>query len=266
MRWTAEKIEEIRGLWAGGLKKRQIRETMGLTDGQYQGARMRYNLHAKSGRPLTLADDHPAVVEGRSLFKTENRVRLPVLKPGGHSPKLGRTVTKGAWKGMPIYSLTLEERATCPQLCVHWRDCFGNRMRWAARQPQGHKLESHIAKELEELSRKHPNGFVLRLHILGDFVSVNYAARWSRWMWQFPALRVFGYTAHSPYSPIGKVIAALNKHNPDRWQVRFSEGPPGSFRTGDDGIVCPAQTGKTRSCATCSLCWSTLKPIRFLAH
>jgi hypothetical protein len=34
----------------------------------------------------------------------------------------------------------------------------------------------------------------------------------------------------------------------------------------DGDILCPVQTGKTASCTTCALCWSTKKPIRFLLH
>lgn len=70
-----------------------------------------------------LAAGHPALTEGRTLFPTTvvapaDAARL--LVSGVNSRKLGGEVTKGPWKAMPIYSLTLEERATCPRACHHW--------------------------------------------------------------------------------------------------------------------------------------------------
>lgn len=46
---------------------------------------------------------------------------------GANNPKTGKRITKGLWAGMPIYTLTLEERASCPSYCHMWRDCYGNR-------------------------------------------------------------------------------------------------------------------------------------------
>ena len=47
--------------------------------------------------------------------------------------KLGKRVTKGKLAGFPIYTVTLQERATCPTSCIHWHDCYGNNMMFAVR-------------------------------------------------------------------------------------------------------------------------------------
>lgn len=264
MRWTPEMRERVTALWNGGARKKAIMAATGLSVGQFEGARMRFNLHSPPKPPMTLAANHPAVSEGRSLFPGQTgRLRLPVLKPGLHSPKLGARVVKGRWAGTPMFSLTLEERATCPVSCRHWRDCYGNRMHHAARQPHGAALVNALEGELAELQRRHPGGFVVRLHVLGDFYSVAYVRAWAGWLDRFPALRVFGYTAWQPGTAIGDAVGQIRN---DRFWIRYSDGAPSTLRTGNDGIVCPAQTGATRACATCGLCWTTRRAIRFLSH
>lgn len=266
MRWTPEIVEAVTTLWTAGLGKKEICRQLNLTRGQLEGARMRLNLHAKNGKPLVLAEDHPAIVEGRSLFRSIPELRPPLLKPGLHSPKLGNIVAKGRWRGMRLFSLTLEERRTCPPACTHWRDCYGNHMQWAARQPHGQELVDGLARELAVLGGKHKSGFVVRLHVLGDFYSVPYVEAWRGWLVKHPALHVFGYTAHQPGTPIGVAVQNVRRQFPERWWVRHSDGPRRVLRTGPDGITCPAQTGKSKSCATCALCWTTPQPINFLMH
>lgn len=226
----------------------------------------RFTNHFKVGRPLTLAKDHPAVVEGRTLFPS--RVSDPderLLKSGLHSRKIGDRVVKGRWKGLPIYTLTLEERKTCPRSCHHWENCYGNRMHFPKRYRHGAGLEERLYVELSQLARTHRDGFVVRLHILGDFYSVNYVEQWRRWLTQFPQLRVFGYTAR--FDKIGLALARLHGQFPDRWWVRFSHHDKDTWlSTGESGITCPVQTGKTDCCGTCALCWTVKKPIHFLLH
>ncbi len=146
----------------------------------------------------------PFVVEGRTKFPGSVRLATAgthVLKDGHNSGKIGRHITIGKWKGFQIYTLTLEERATCPRSCKEWRRCYGNNMHYAHRFTAGKLLESQIERDLAELSRVHPNGFAVRLHVLGDFYSEEYVERWRKWIWQFPALHVFGFTARNPKTP-----------------------------------------------------------------
>ena len=119
----------------------------------------------------------------------------------------------------------------------------------------------------------HPAGFVVRLHILGDFYSVDYAELWAEALEAYPALHVFGYTARAPDSDIGTVIAQLLGVHPNRWRVRFSghDGPTdGSIvvESADETehVICPAQLGKTDCCATCAFCWHSDRTVAFLRH
>lgn len=278
MRWTDERKAELRRVW---IEERgsftRVGRRLGVSRASIDGISRRMNLqipHAPVARPQISAG-HPAVVAGRSIFPT--RLRDPVetlLKPGEFSRKLGSVVAKGAWRDMPIFSLTLEERATCPRSCLQWRGCFGNHMQAATRYRHGPALEATLGDELAAMQRRHPRGFVLRLHVLGDFYSVDYVARWAAWLRAFPALHVFGYTAWQRGTPIGDAVARLRDRRWDRFAIRTSGAATGPRTSvidgaGADGVVCPAQTGRTASCGSCALCWSPAArtlPIAFERH
>jgi hypothetical protein len=229
---------------------------------------------------MSLADDHPAVVDGRTLFRA--RVTLPddaprVLIPGHNSRKIGGLVVKGKWAGKPIFTLTLEERKSCWDGCSHWSDCYGNKMNWSRRLKHGAALEERIEAELKQLGREHPQGFVVRLHVLGDFPSVRYVQRWTAWLRKYPALNVFGYTSWPSSTPVGAAIKKLRTEQWDRFAVRTSNQELKRYgantvhrepETGTvpEGIVCPAQTERTECCGTCGLCWQTKRSIAFIAH
>lgn len=240
----------------------------------------RFTDHKPPGFPKMIDPWHPAVSDGTTLYPMR-RVRADqpqrLLKSGHHSRKIGKTVIKGAWRGMPIYTLTLEERATCPRTCNQWSVCYGNSMNWAERISHGPLLEARLRVELGELGIAHPKGFVVRLHVLGDFYSVGYVQCWAAWLDEVPALHVFGYTAWQSDTEIGSSIAKLRYGRWDRFAVRTSNGNAGEPRavilgrvvsgpTHNGGIVCPAQTGATECCGTCGLCWGTKKEIVFLNH
>lgn len=241
------------------------------------GHRLRRFLeHTPPGDPYVLGRDHPAVIEGRTIF-AKRRVEPGfehLFKSGHNNRKIGARVMVGRWRGFPIYTLTLEERATCPPTCAHWRSCYGNVMNWSHRIAHGEELERHLAGELGDLNRRHRNGFVVRLHVLGDFYSVTYVNLWLRWLLMFPALRVYGYTAWPPGTPIGDALAMAREKHWDRFAVRLSNGvgprTTKSVKTAAkapaDAVICPVQTERTECCATCGLCWSTDKQIAFLLH
>jgi len=249
-------------------------------------AARRFQSHYSAGKALELAASHPAVTEARTLFPGrvgtppiawKGKTPLRVLKSGMHSRKIGSHVVKGAWKGFPIFTLTLEERATCPPYCEHWRTCYGNAMDKATRQVAGPDLEGKLSRELAALQKRHSRGFVVRLHVLGDFYSVAYVDQWARWLRAFPALHVFGYTAHRPSSDIGSAIVALRVTRAGRFMVRHSNAGLGyrtrSIHVASEAmageIVCPAQSHAKADaicCGSCALCWSTVKAICFLEH
>ena len=195
----------------------------------------------------------------RLLKSVSENKKLSGRKSGG--------ITKGKWKGMPMYSLTLEERKTCPTACEQWKTCYGNNMPWAHR--LDHKSSDFIpalSREVSELAAKHPNGFVVRLHVLGDFYSVPYVNLWIKLKTKYPNMQIFGYTHRPKTSPIGDAIARLNKAGSwIRWSDTGGEMSANCPPKPED-IVCPEQTGKTESCLTCGLCWSVKLPIGFLTH
>jgi len=250
---------------------------MGRSRGSIAGQSMRMGLQFHGGRAVELKPSHRAIVEGRTLFPHQVRnPTLGVLKPGGNQRKLGGKVFKGAWRGMPIVSLTLEERATCPSSCLQWRNCYTNNMGRSVRYRHGYKLENAIIADLAKLQENHQNGFVVRLHLGGDFYSVAYVDFWADRLDEFPALRVFGYTARQIDDPIGERIAALRDYAWDRFAVRTSgaESGPRTIVVADatmrgDSIVCPAQLSKTTNCGSCGLCWAPAamrRTIAFVEH
>lgn len=235
-----------------------------------------------AGRPANIpAFDTPAIVEGRTVYRST--VVAPeayahnVLKSGFNSSKIGRVVTKGRWKGFPIYTLTLEERATCPTSCRHWRSCFGNQMQHAHRLEHGDALEMRLVEEVIALGQKHRSGFAIRLHVLGDFYSVDYVRLWERLLDIVPQLHAFGFTARwdAKRDPIAAALVRLVLANWDRFAIRFSDAPIDECSTVSvetplqappDAIVCPQQLGKTEACSTCGLCWQSKRPIAFITH
>lgn len=234
-----------------------------------------------------LSLDHPAVTQGRTLFlknvtATADSVRF--LIGGENNAKIGKVVTKGEWAGFPIFTLTLEERATCPRSCALWRDCYGNAMHWPKRwDHRDPAFMPTLREEIEWLSRKNPAGLVIRLHILGDFFSFEYAKLWAEMIDTFPQLHVYGYTARRPDADdaesreIAKGLQRLKEAAWDQFALRFSHETPGPGRSvvfdadpqRPDVIMCPAQPEKTATCGTCGLCWAEAardKTIGFLRH
>lgn len=201
-----------------------------------------------------------------------------MLKRGKQNKKLGDKISVKMWKGMTMYSLTLEERATCPSDCEQWDNCYGDNMPFAHRfdhtDPDFKKL---LEEQLEELNSKHPEGFVVRLHVLGDFYDALYIVQWQIWLHQFENLHVFGYTHHKADSKLGTFIGNINRIYPKRYRIRFSDDWNQEFsahvsttedtvRLLGNGIVCPEQMGQTASCTTCGYCWASDHPVVFIEH
>jgi hypothetical protein len=230
---------------------------------------------APTGAGVAISALHPAHRSGRTIFPSrvfDSDEVQRVLKDGHQQRKIGRTVQKGPRRGWPIFTLTLEERATCPRTCAAWAFCYGNGMQAAERLTAGPALEAALWLELAALQDQHPGGFLVRLHILGDFYSLAYVRLWTAALNCFPALHVFGFTARCPETDeIGAALYDLASRAWDRFAVRFSgaEGPVMASRIGDhdaEAVMCPAQTGASDCCATCMLCVSSQRSILFRRH
>jgi hypothetical protein len=247
------------------------------------GSQRRFTTALTEGRGLVLPAFHHAVRSGRTLFPSrvyDAGEVARVLKDGQQSRKIGKVITKGRRRGWPIYTLTLEERATCPRSCGEWQTCYGNRMQAAERieatgPDRGRALMNRLAHEVVQLAEEHPRGFLVRLHVLGDFFSAEYVAFWAGLLRDVPPLHLFGFTAQNPAGPIGAaVVSMMAEAGWDRAAFRFSGAAgammaarvlnPGESDT--EAIACPAQTGATDCCATCALCWHSQRSISFRRH
>ncbi len=276
MRWGLEQNAEVERMWNEGATQAAIADHFGVSFSAISGRLIRLNLQPRGLRkPLVLAEDHKALASARTLFPSRvvDAGENP-LKPGTYARKLGAVVTKGRWKGFPIYSLTLEERATCPKDCALYRSCYGNGMHLAKRMEHGELLFARLYDQLERLAERHRKGFVVRLHVLGDFHSTDYVEFWRLALKEYFALRIFGYTAWQVGTPIGSAIRRLRHEHPARFKVRHSGARKG-YRTSvvdhedavpADAILCPVERGLTKNCGTCGLCWGTERAIAFVRH
>lgn len=165
--------------------------------------------------------------------------------------------------------------------CTH--NCYGNSMHMARR----HRIDEHfyalLSAELTILAREHRAGFLVRLHTLGDFPSVEYVKFWADMLEKIPQLHVFGFTARNENDPdpetrrIAQAIAFVANQVWDSFSIRFSTPtavPQGATVyekavKSPEVIMCPAQIQATTACATCGLCWADatrFKTIGFLRH
>jgi hypothetical protein len=224
-----------------------------------------------------------AFEEGRTLFQKTVRDPGSKLLVSGHSNvKIGRDVRKGRlFRGYWIFTLTLEERATCPSTCFHWTTCYGNNMPWARRYRHGPELEAALEEQLGAMMAKvgrngtAMKGVLVRLHALGDFYSPEYVEFWGRMLAKYEELAVFGYTARRPWDAIGVAINRLKGLHGRRFAVRWSDGLGGDDSTvpiltesdcPPTAFVCPEQTGRSQCCATCGLCWNSTRNVAFVEH
>lgn len=242
--------------------------------------RSRYEPASLTGSTARLPPfDHPALAQAETMFpltRTAADGRL-VLQSGANTAKIGRRIEKGKWKGFEVYTLTLEERATCPMSCRHWRSCYGNHMHLARRFGHGVALENHLRLEVASLARKHPDGFAIRLHNLGDFYSVSYVEMWRELLDRHRSFHAFGFSARHDYhgDPVAKALIDLIGKRWSRFAIRLSNAPiehcstisiEHPFQKPSDAIICPQQIGKTAACSTCALCWQSTKRIAFIQH
>jgi hypothetical protein len=218
----------------------------------------------------------------KSIFEVPTKpvtsTGLFVLKSADNNKKIGKLMLKSRWKGFPIYSLTLTERETCWAGCQNLDRCYGDNMPFARRYKTGVELERAIEADLATLQKRKPLGFLVRLHVLGDFYSIEYVQFWSDMIAKFPALVVYGYTHYRHHSDIGRAVSELV----ERWPARASflrsdateEDDPlpramtvmrGASQV-EGTVFCPEQTGRAESCGACGLCMGGRVSVTFIDH
>lgn len=237
--------------------------------------------HPKASQ-LKLPGFGGSIEAGRSVF--HNRGVKPVgafkrLLVSGHANvKIGNDVRLGEHHlGYRIYTLTFEERATCPTSCLHWRTCYGNNMPFAKRisHREPRELERRLEAEIQDLLRKPWPGILVRLHALGDFFDEQYVDFWANMLATYDRLAVYGYTARRPSDPIGAAVLDAKRQFGRRFAVRWSDGGEAedctvSIRPGDPkpagAFICPEQTGRVAGCGKCGLCWNKTHNVAFVEH
>lgn len=238
----------------------------------------------------SLPTGHAALTESRTLFPStvvdvDDNFEGNLLVSGENNRKLGKTITKGKFKGYALYGLSLEERATCPDDCSARAFCYGNGMQMARR----HRITepglffAFLEAEIYDILGEQ-DGLMVRLHVLGDFPDEEYVESWGDLLRRNPTLACYGYTHRKPRrlggDRIGDAIETLKREIPDRFRIRWSgtkpqpdgaiiiDKVPDGARVGG-AIVCPAQTDATACCASCGLCWETAtrkETIAFVKH
>lgn len=234
------------------------------------------------GGTTSLAENHRALLNNEPVHADMVRSIRPeeyALKSGHNNPKMADWITAGRWKGMPLFTLTLPELATCPLSCPLRSKCYGKAMPDAIRYVVDDALYAALTLELRLRSLEYPAGFAVRLHVLGDFVDERYLKFWLGKMEEHPALHVFGFTAHPRGNPLGDRI---DRAWSDRWRVRISndvtpkrsahtlkwDGTPLSemLETDLGALICPEERHTKRNCAECGMCWSSDISIAFIEH
>ena len=234
-----------------------------------------------------LAIKNGRTVYTNNVFSTAN-YNTNLLKLSSNK-KLGKFVSKGRHKNKYLYSLSLEERKTCPKTCFHWKTCYGNNMPFAHRFRVSKNLLVRLHKEIKLLSIKHKEGILIRLHVLGDFYSVAYVKFWKKMLSLYPNISIYGYTARTPYSKIGKEIIKLRGEIWDRFSVRLSNNVTHKLTANSEDllseklllsnnviglkcqsshyVICPEQLNQVKDCASCGLCWNNnIDNIIFKTH
>lgn len=153
--------------------------------------------------------------------------------------------------------------------------CYGSNMPFAVRYQHGAALETALDRDLAFLHRKYPQGFVVRLHVLGDFYSVAYVRFWIHMLHKYSTLRIYGYTHRTSNDPIGAEIDRMAAFFKRRVAIRRSHGEMGPLpltttiqearETPDGFILCLYQVNGT-PCTECGLCFNGVTNVAFLEH
>ncbi len=188
----------------------------------------RYHPFRDAKNVQSLSDSHQAIRNRTTVYPStiiHARDVPRLLIDGRNNYKTGDRVVKGPWEGGKIFTLTLPERMTCPRHCNHWLDCYGNAMPFSRRILPSVDLVTRLDQELWHHTHKYKR-VVVRLHVLGDFFSVEYVKSWTKFLALYENLHVFGYTAWRQTDQIGIEIALMMRKYPDRAVIRWSSPLP----------------------------------------
>jgi len=232
---------------------------------------------------MRLKETHNAIVNASTLYNASqftirdvSNYKHRVLKLSTNK-KLGKIVKFGKHKGKRIVTATLIERETCTNECEHYTTCYGNNMPFTHRFEVNEAFMMRLESDIEYYVKKYPQGILIRLHVLGDFESIQYVEFWNRMLYTYSTIAIYGYSRNhmtSKYehiSAIGYKIIAIRNIHKDRFAIRFSNKLDDEFSANSrditsKGITCLSQVKASVSCSDCTLCWASKKPIGFITH
>lgn len=234
---------------------------------------------------VVVSEDTSGTIFPKTVLEWSPEIDEEIFKDGANNSKIGGDVLVGRLRGAKIFTLALEERATCPRSCHMWTKCMGNACHLTRRWKDTPALREAIARDLDAMCAQHEK-VLIRLHVLGDFVDGAYLGLWEDALDRNDNLNVFGFTAHRPDSDMGRAIAMVRGDFGMRFAIRHSgtEGQwgcttidhpteaPHIDRGSSRGIVCPEQRsamGDIRDevhCGSCGICWKSQSEIVFIEH
>ncbi len=186
---------------------------------------------------------------------------------------LGVSFGNGNEKMGNIFSFSLPGKITCPgasEWCL--KKCYG--YRYEIRRPKCRKaylLNLLLTKKSEEFTRL-MIGIIpriipsFRIHVSGDFYSVEYIQCWTKICEQFPTTKFWSYTrswnVEALLPHLDKLRSLDNVQlfasidhtmlsQPEGWRIAFIKGDERA-----SGIICPAQINDNISCDNCGYCFN----------
>ncbi len=170
---------------------------------------------------------------------------------------------------LPNFSLPVLK--TCPgktEFCG--RLCYGLRGRLSQqkirvlyeRNLEASKQASFVRQIVRAVLKTKPEAF--RLHVIGDFYSVEYVERWIEIANRLPDVKFFGSTRSWRVLRLRDAVTSFrdlpNVYLRASIDLTHLDRPPCSWRVWSiegEGDRCPHDYGLVENCVTCKKCWQT---------
>jgi hypothetical protein len=196
---------------------------------------------------------------------------------------IGNTKTRSAGTYRRVGLASLGQGGTCPPCRYAGNGCYAEHGKPAMQAKRALGGEADLRAVAIALSWAAKRGRLARIGVTGDLAGpdgrvderiVRNLLVMCRRMQRLTgrSMVAWGYT-HLPYGPWVDALrgAGLMIRLSDR-SVR-DHGIPGAIVVENEtdakeqgAFVCPVQTGRTESCASCGACWNSRKDVAFLAH
>lgn len=229
--------------------------------------------------PATLAAIHDLSRQDEHELRHTSLLKPGNVKTGTHGKHGAMRLTKG----LAVHDCP-DATAACAKACyaikfATWgtlkQGTAGHYSRLAHQDPE--QLYQLLRRDLQAILIYEPEGFTVRIHEAGDFVSAAHVEVYHRLAVEFATVRFFGYSRAWTNPGIAPALRQLNslpnvtiresvdRDRPDGtgfaalayFGPKATE-PARAFR-------CPEQLGGPK-CADCGLCWRVSVPVIFAQH